>query len=479
MSDANRVSIGIIKEVTKGTTPATPEWEALRITGTPSLAFVPVTVTSDEIRSDRNITDLILVGAEAGGDIGHELSHGALDTVIEGAMASAWTERNNRQGALVTSIATNVITMTAGGAFAVGDLIYLEGFGDANDQVVFPATVGSTTSITAASGLTDNATPPVTAAVRNVGVQGTAGDIDSAIGPNSLTSTTLSFLTLGLLVGDWIKIGGALAANQLPTAENNGWCRISAIAANLLTFDVVPTGWAADASTTELVWLFFGDRIRNGIAENFYSLERTFNDHIPVTYEYFSGMRVNTLALTLATQSIATASASFMGFSASATETRFAGSTDKAAKVNTVLNTSANVGRIGRGATEIVGPNFVLDAAISINNNLRRQNAIGNLGSVGIGAGEFAVTGTLNAFFGNKDLLDDVLNNTERSLDLRFTDALNKTVVIDLPRLKYSSGFPAVPGKNQDVLINLGFQSILESATNLYTMQIQRFHKTQ
>jgi len=424
---------------------------------------------------------LVLVGAESGGDVGHELSHGALDTLLEGGLFNKWTNRNRREAGDVTSIASNVITVVAGNVFNVDDLVYLEGFGDANDEVVFPAIITTNgTTITAASGLVDNGAAPTTAKVINVGVQGAAGDIDSTLGPNTLTSTLLDFTTLGLLAGDWIKIGGALTANQLPTPANNGWARVSAIATGVLSFDIVPTGWAADASTTENVWLFFGDRVRNGVTELHYSLEEAFNDHSPITYEYYNGQRVNTLSLNLASQSIVAASVGFMGFGASVTNTRIVGASTLPAPARSVLNTSSNIGRIGRGVDgEITGPNFVLDATIDITNNMRRRNAVGSIGATGIGAGEFTVTGTINTYFGNKDLLDDVLNNTERSLDLRFTDAAKKTILIDLPRLKYSSGFPAVPGKNQDVLINLGFQSILETATNLYTMQVQRFHKTQ
>lgn len=478
MSDSNRVSLGIVREVTAGTTPATPAFQALRITGTPSLAFAPVTVTSNEIRADRNVSDLILVGAEAGGDVGHELSYGALDLILEAAMAQAWTTQNKREGAQITGIASNVITVATGDAFAVNDLILLEGFGDANDGVVFPAiTTTNATTITAASGLTDNGSPPSTARVYKIGVQGATGDIDAAASPNRLTSTALNFTLLGLLVGDWIKVGGPLAANQLPAAGSNGWCRVSAIAAGALTFDVVPTGFGASASTTENVWLYLGDRVRNGTTKLFHSLERRYLDHSPVTYEYFVGMLVNSLALTLGTQAIVTAVANFAGFSSSVGNTRFAGATDVAAPANSVMNTSSNVGRIGRGSSGVVtGPNYVLDAAFTINNNSRRQNAVGSLGSVGIGVGECTVTGTLNAYFGDKSLLEDVLNNTARSLDIRVQDNAGKVLVFDMPRLKYSQGAPAVPGKNQDVVIPLAFQSILDN-TGLYTIQAQRFHK--
>lgn len=482
MSDTNRVALAVVEEVTPGTTPPTPAWEALRITGTPSLEFAPTTSQSEEIREDRNITDLILTDAEAAGEVTSELSHGAQDTLLEGAMFSDWVERNNRKGSDITNITTNVITVASGTAWAVDDLVYLEGFGDANDEIVFPAVVTSNaTTVTAASGLTDNASPPAAARVYNVGVQGATGDIDSTTGPDTLTSTILDFTTLGLLVGDWIKIGGTLAANQLPTAENNDWCRISAIAANVLTFDVVPTGWTADASTTENVWLFFGDRMRNGVVKHSYSLEQQFQDHTTPGYQYFRGMHVDTFGIAIPSAAIMTVSTNFSGFTADPTTTRFTGSTDVAAPKNAVLNTSSNVGRIGRG---VDGPfttldGCVFDGAINFANNLRQQKCVGTLGAAGIGSGSMVVTGNTNCYFDSLSYLLDVINNTERSLDMRVGDNNGKVILFDMPRVKYSTGGAPVPSQNADIFINLGFQAILETANDLYQVQIQRFHKTQ
>jgi len=73
-SDSNRVAVGIVEEAILGVTPANPAVEAVSITGTPSLAFTPTTTVSNSIRPDRQVTDLILVGAEPGGDFGFEVS---------------------------------------------------------------------------------------------------------------------------------------------------------------------------------------------------------------------------------------------------------------------------------------------------------------------------------------------------------------------------------------------------------------------
>ena len=58
---------GGIKRVTFGVTPATPNFKAMRVTGS-SLNAGPTTVVSDELRADRQVPDLVLVGLHAGAE---------------------------------------------------------------------------------------------------------------------------------------------------------------------------------------------------------------------------------------------------------------------------------------------------------------------------------------------------------------------------------------------------------------------------
>lgn len=87
---ANRTALRLVKETVFGTTPATPALKEIRYTGE-SLNFNQTKVTSNEIRADRNVSDLITVGADASGDIQVELSIGAFDDLIEGAFASSFS----------------------------------------------------------------------------------------------------------------------------------------------------------------------------------------------------------------------------------------------------------------------------------------------------------------------------------------------------------------------------------------------------
>ncbi len=480
MSDTNRVGLAQVQEVTYGLIPATPAFKALRYTGAPSLQFSPKTVASNEIRADRQTSDLALVGAEAGGSVDHELSFESLDDMIAAAMFADWEDKALREGTSeVTDITvTTDINVAAGESFQEGDIVQMEGWPIAANNIVLTALVGTISTLIKSTGLT-NDTSAVGTKVRTVGFEGAAGDIDAvAGGTNGLTSTVLDFTTLGLVIGEWVKIGGSAVGDKFVNADLNDWARISVIAVAALDFDIVPVNWAAETGTGLTIKLWFGSRIRNGTLQKSFSLERAYNDHVPVTFEYFRGMVVSGIGLGFNAQEQVTMTTNFLGKDALLTETREAGATDVPAPGTAILNTSSNVGRIAEGGLDITGPNFVLSGTINIENNLRQQNAIGSLGAIGIGTGEFTVTGALSTYFGNKDLVEKVLNNTETNFDIRFKSATDQVLLIDLPRVKYSAGAANVAGKNDDVLADLEYQALLDATLN-YTMHIARYYYTE
>ena len=87
MSDASRVQLAYGAEVSWGTIPAIA-FQETRMTGE-GLNFNIQNITSDEIRSDRQITDLVQVDAEAAGPINVEMSYGTYDDFLEAALFSA------------------------------------------------------------------------------------------------------------------------------------------------------------------------------------------------------------------------------------------------------------------------------------------------------------------------------------------------------------------------------------------------------
>lgn len=499
MSDTNRVGLRFfLSSQRTAPIPGGPfTLEQLRFTGTPNLAFQPNTIVSNEIRPDRQISDLILVGAEAGGDTGIELSYEAFDALIQGAMFSTYSDTVRKQGTgEITGFAAGTIDVDAGGDFTIGQVIRLQDLltGDVGDGVyeisnivtntltVLPLT-GTTTTAIAGTETADadtrlevtgfaaqaNADISVTVTGGDAVFQFPAGALDDAFGPAA-----------PMAIGQWIKFA------DFATAGNNVWGRVREIdlAADTVTLDT-QTGMATDAAATEQVIAFYGSRVQNGadaIGSNQFAVERRFEDHSPITRELFLGMALNNLNINLSPQAIAVGSLTWFGFNSAVSdnspsypELYAALPTDQAAEQFDVYNTSSDIGRLGRGVDPVdaAGLNFVLESTIEINNNLRRQPAVGVFGAAGIGVGELSVTGTLSTYFDNDEILQIILTNQETTLDLITQGGDGRSMIFDMPRIKFSAGAPDVPGKNQDVTIPGTYQAIL-SATYGYTISVQR-----
>lgn len=490
LATTNRTRTGVVKEVTPGTTPATPAWQTLRQTSN-SLVGAPKTVQSEELISDRQIGDLILVGKDIGGDIAFEYSVGSHDSLIECAMFSLWNYSNERtntpNAAGITAVAATTYTVASPtalqpGTWQQGDVVYAQGFTNAANNKVFVAGAASSgTSIVHTGGTVEGA-PPATARLKKIGVQAlTAADVQATtVGGNALTSTTLNWINFGFVVGMWVKIGTALAADatSFATAANNGFARVSAVTATRLSLDIVPAGFATDTAAGKTVRVYMGDYIRNGVTGVPLSIENAYLDN--GEFQYFKGMYAAQLQFQLEPQAIVKGAVSLLGMdSVVAGVTRFAGSTDfvPPSGVTDILNSSSNIGRLAEnGAPITAGPNYVLQASIQIANNLRAQPAVGSLGAIGVGAGRCEVTGTLNTYFGDSTILAKALAATGTSFDCVVKDAAGNAVLIDLPRIKLSSAQAPVGGQDQDITVECGFQA-LKHATLGYTIHMQVFEQ--
>jgi hypothetical protein len=464
----------VVPEVTKGVTPAAPAFQTLRVTGS-ELSAEPTYVTSSELVADRQITDQVLTGIEPGGSIPQEVSFGALDPILPGLMFSSWQEKILATGTEITAASATAYTVTARPtSYAKGMLLRATGFTNAANNGLKLLTGGSTTSATVSGGATE--TPGATARLKLVGFECAAGDCAADASAKTLTisSSSGTWTSLDLVPGEWVKIGGEAAATQFATAANNGWARISAVTATVLTFDVVPASFTTDAGSTKTIRVWVGDYIRNGVVPTSYTIEEVFEDLSPVQYQYYRGMQPSQLQVQADSQSILTSSVDFIGISVNGpVTTRFASATTVAAPTGDVLNTSANVGRIAiDGGETVTGPNFVLSASLTINNQLRRKNAIGVLGSADIGAGRVMVSGDLSTYYGDSTILAKVRSNAAASYDSRFYDAAGRAIIFDVPRIKFSGGDPAVPGVDTDRTLDVGFMGLKNPLG--YTVQIQR-----
>lgn len=196
MADANYTKLSFIKETTFGLTPAASPLQVLRITGE-SLSHAKDTVTSAEIRADRQISDLAKVGAMASGGIEFELSQGAYQWALLAAIgASGWTAINESVAAASCDDLTGVITAAAGEFtnILVGGYIKIAGFtnplNNGIKRVVAKAVDGSTITVAAGGIVADetNKALTITGKTARNGIAKTFHTIERAIlAPNGTT----------------------------------------------------------------------------------------------------------------------------------------------------------------------------------------------------------------------------------------------------------------------------------------------------
>lgn len=390
MSDSNRLQIRYIEETTWGVTPATAPMQELRFTGE-SLRFNISNEVSREIRSDRQVSDLIQAGADCSGSLEWELSYGTYDAFMAAALFSDWSADLNLSE-------TNTISATASGFTASGG----------------------------------------------------AGHDFADIQP-----------------GQWIKVGG-FTAND---GENNGFYRVLTAAAGTLTTSPAPAGLEAAAAGKTIT--VNGSMLRNGTTKYSFSLEKVFDDLSPKVYEAFVGMMVNGFSGSVQANSVLSGSFEFIGKTASAGTVSVSPGSVNDATTSDVMNAVANVASIQEAGSD-VSSGLVSALEFSVGNNLRGQSAIGVLGFRGVGVGKMDVTGSLTAFFENKNLQDKYIAGTESSLSFRVNDAKGNTYIFSFPRVKFESSEQSAGGQDSDIMQALNWRSI-RHATYDCQIQIDKF----
>mgnify|MGYP003640486746 CR=1 FL=1 len=259
----------------------------------------------------------------------------------------------------------------------------------------------------------------------------------------------------GVVVGDVMKV---------EVGSETAFGVVSVATANSIT---IVGAMTASGSVTATVTIL--PSISNGVEQAYYTLERTYRTgESGVFYEYLRGMSPGTFSVSASASSIVESSFGFTGltqeFNSQLSATR------PAATTFTPYNAASNVATISIGG-ETLSSNFVMEANLEVENNLRERTALGTLGATSIGAGEFSVTGGINTYFNDSSLVAQVTTGTDTSLTIGFQSG-DEEIIFILPRVKFTEGMADVSGSNEDVMCNLGFQALASSS--LKTMYIAK-----
>lgn len=378
-------------------------------------------------------------------------------------------------------------TVASLGAIPNNVLIYARGFtNSANNGLKITTGTSTGTAIKVATGTLVAETPPANATVDVVGVQGAAGDLElSASG--HLTSTSLDFTTLGLVVGMWLYLPTAAQATAMgdalyafSVAAYAGRARITAISANQLTLE--RHTWTLGSGTTEstsTVRVFLSSRFyRNypiddttNYAEKTVSME--LEDIKPGVgadsrYTYVKGCGANTLQLGAPINSKITATLGFVGMTATvpvAVASRQSGASTAYAPLAEALVDTQNDLREVRltdsGGSLIAD---VTDWTLNITNNIKPRNSQGTFGASGLNYGKFNYAVNMTAYYQDSDIFNAAdENRTGLAWDV-FVGNHQYGFVVDLPNVALRNPDNAYAG-NEPVMTScdiVAFRSLVD-----------------
>lgn len=375
-AESNRVRVAYVRETSFGVPETTPTYQIARLTSS-DLAANKQTVTSEELRSDRMVSDQPEVGFDNGGTLNIEFSAESYEDFIESALCGIYSTAID-----LTDVAT---TTTTG------------------------------TNEIAATGIDSNA-----------------------------------------VVGQWIYLN-----MNFSDTENNGWKKIVTVGTGTVT---VEQDLTTDSATTGTI---DGKDLINGVEQRSYEVEQGFTDILE--YFRFSGMRLGTWESNVSAGEILNGSFGFQGTAVEAQSDTEYGTTYDPAKTTPVMNATSNVGSIVKDGVALT--TCIQSLAFTIDNNLRSQMCVSNKFPSGIGYGRQLISGTLNAYFEDLSLYNEMLNHEDVSLEFQVTDINGRSMKFEFPRVKFNTSAPSPEGIDTDVMENIEWTAIADTS-GTYQMRI-------
>jgi hypothetical protein len=466
----NKTTAAFAVESSPGVLPTTG-WEQLEPNELSAIGPQVETIARTPISRNRQRVKGIVSQISAGAEISHDLTNSWARAVFGGFLFAQPTNRDlsfrqapaTAPGYTVPALDASQAARLQFGATAPVTLVHAAGYLTAANNGMKPLTanpVTTDTTIPVAGLVAEPARPQQSVELAGVRadtadlaltVTGAAGVLTSGNG----AGTPVDFTTLGLTPGQWVHVGGLLAANRLaPTVY--GYARVVTVAADSLTLDKLSLALVTSAGAGVSVDLLFGQFIRNvpvdhaDYRETTLSLEMTYPDLGGVgvdNYEYVRGLYCSELTLEMEVSDKAVSTATFVGLESDAPTAVRATGADGAALPGrrAAYGTASDFARIRLTDIDETGISTDFKSlALTINNNVAGEYILGRLSPAYVNAGILEVDLEATALFTDPDVLARVVSNQPVTMDfvMRNDDG---ALVVDLPHVTLGNGERELP----------------------------------
>ncbi|CAH9012251.1 major tail protein [Vibrio phage 382E49-1] len=472
-ADSNATGLAVTKSDMPAT--ATTPWLYMEPNEISSFASTIEKVARDPITKDRQRRKGSITSVATAPQFTADMTLEMISYFAPGFLFSVWKGLQPNSYGVVETSGGNTYTVETGGAvLAAGALVFADGFVNPENNGLKTVASATATTLVVNETLVDE-TAASTVRLYAVGVRGATGDLQIDAEQN-LTSTALDFTTLGLTPGQYINIGGALAANQFTNAS--GKARIAQIEANRIVLEARDAVYTADVGTGKEVDILFSAFVRNvpvgdvDFLKQWYHMEAAYNTD-PMLYEYADCCINNTLAINNALQDKAVLDLAFVGKDLLPPNDTPRDGVRSNQTETEPFNTSSDIMRLRVSDVDDNGlSTFFKDTNISINNNVAAEYVLGQLAAEFMNFGNFEVDIETTAVFTDAILLNAIRNNTTLGIDMAYKNG-DGGFVLSLPCGTFGDGSKSLP-RNEKVKLTTPFMAHRDEDRG-YTMSVSLF----
>lgn len=282
---------------------------------------------------------------------------------------------------------------------------------------------------------------------------GTNGVSASFTADFTATTITASTSTLGTSAFTLLQKGQFFRLVAPGNANNGKILRVSTTTAPTATVLTVSSSTPMTVASAVALCTVATSRLTNGATQRSFSVERQNADI--GEYWAYKGMTPSSWDLSVSSGARSTMSFNFMGKKATrATASQLPAAPTESQAYDIHSGSTGPACYIWVDGTALVGT-FVQSVSLTYDNSLRSQEAVCELGAVGIGSGTVALTGKLEVYFANGDLFDKFQANQNVSFTVSTLDDSGNGYIITIPKANLSSLTTSAGGKDQDMMLSI------------------------
>ncbi len=206
--------------------------------------------------------------------------------------------------------------------------------------------------------------------------------------------------------------------------------------------------------------------LKNGVAGDSFAILKQFSDLTDVNH-LFNGIFVNTWNLNIQKKSILTTTFGLMGMAHSngGIAALAAGSeTYAAASATDPMNGSSHITAIKING--VASTSAIDKETVSITNNYKPQEELGELSPTGYTQGRIQVTGTMDIYFRTEDEYNRYKDGVAFSHEIQFTDNDGNQLHLLFDRVKFEDMEVVASGTNQDIIAKGKWRALYNVATD-------------